>query len=77
MKNVVCSIVVIKKELKTNMEHPSKTWLKPRKMQEVKSIRRRINQRKYIIFKFRFFLNMRNTRDIGIILNMLVVKKLL
>ena len=52
----MCSIVAIKKELKTNREHPSKTWLKPRKMQEVKSIRRRINQRKYIVFKFRFFL---------------------
>ena len=76
----MCSIVAIKKELKTNREHPSKTWLKPRKMQEVKSIRRRINQRKYIVFKFRFLFEICGicyTRDIGIILNRLAGNKLL
>ena len=75
-----------KKKLKTkrNIHKISKTWWKLRKIQEVKPIRRRINHRKCIIFKFRFFKYAERwfhwicyTRDIGIILNMLVVKKLL
>ena len=54
----MCSVVARKKakdEKGTSRKHPSKTWWKLRKIQEVKSIRRRINHRKCIIFKFRFF----------------------